>query len=96
MELARDLSTQAFIDALSRFVSRRGIPSRIYSDRGNNFIGAANELPNLWYDIDSKESQDIQRECTRIGIDWHFNPARASHFGGLWGAGVKSMKTHLH
>lgn len=96
LELARDLSTQAFIDALARFVGRRGIPRRMYSDRGTNFIGAANELPNLWYDTNSKESQDFQREFTRIGIDWHFNPARASHFGGLWEAGVKSMKTHLH
>lgn len=96
LELVPNLTTKEFIDALNRFVGRRGIPSHMYSDQGTNFIGAANELPNLWYDTDSPESQAIQKECTQNGIEWHFNPARASHFGGLWEAGVKSMKTHLH
>lgn len=96
LELVPDLTTKSFIDTLKCFIARRGIPNRIYSDRGTNFIGTANELPNLWYDTKSKESQSIQKECIQIGIDWHFNPGRASHFGGLWEAGVKSMKTHLH
>lgn len=96
LELVPDLTTEAFIEALRCFVARRGIPTRMYSDRGTNFIGAAKELPNLWYDTNSRESKLIQDECTRKGIDWHFNPGRASHFGGLWEAGVKSMKTHLH
>lgn len=96
LELVHDLSTRAFIAALRRFVARRGVPSDIYSDRGTNFIGASHELPELWYDEQTRESQSIQREMADQGITWHFNPVRASHFGGLWEAGVKSMKTHLH
>lgn len=93
---AQDLSTQAFIAVLNRFIARRGIPSDMYSDRGTNFVGTNRELPKLWYDENSQESELIQRECSQQGITWHFNPARASHFGGLWEAGVKSVKTHLH
>jgi len=30
-----------------------------------------------------------------LGIDWKFIPVRSPHFGGLWEAGVKSMKSLL-
>ena len=41
------LITSAYIAGLIRFVSRRGLPSTIYSDNGTNFIGARNELTAL-------------------------------------------------
>lgn len=37
IEVVSDLSTPAFIAALHRFISRRGIPAHIYSDCGTNF-----------------------------------------------------------
>ncbi|XP_036345658.1 uncharacterized protein LOC118754893, partial [Rhagoletis pomonella] len=47
MELVKDLSTSAFIDALKRFVATRGVPSCIWSDNATNFVGARNELSDL-------------------------------------------------
>lgn len=38
LEVVADLSTNCFIAALKRFVSRRGIPLNIYSDNGRNFL----------------------------------------------------------
>lgn len=96
LELVSDLSTDAFIAALNRFVSRRGKPNRIHSDFGSNFKGAAIELPNLLSQATSEASKLVQQELLRQSIEWRFIPARAPHFGGLWEAGVKSMKNHLY
>jgi hypothetical protein len=44
LEYVLDLTTEAFIGTLKRFVSRRGMPTDIYSDCGSNFVGADKEL----------------------------------------------------
>jgi hypothetical protein len=38
LEVVSDLSTDAFIAALNRFVARHGLPTDIYSDCGTNFV----------------------------------------------------------
>jgi hypothetical protein len=40
LEVVSELSTQAFIGALNRFIARRGLCNHIYSNNGGNFIGA--------------------------------------------------------
>ncbi|XP_062558256.1 uncharacterized protein LOC134223133 [Armigeres subalbatus] len=40
LEAVEDLSTDSFMAALQRFVSRRGYPKQMFSDNGTNFIGA--------------------------------------------------------
>lgn len=44
--LCKDLSTAAIIMCLKDFANRRGVPFRIRSDQGTNFIGAAKVLAN--------------------------------------------------
>lgn len=70
--------------AFRRFIARRGRCTDIYSDCGTNFVGADKYLKQIFTDIASTEA-----------INWHFNPPSAPHFGGLWEAGIKSVKTHL-
>lgn len=44
LEVVSDLSTAEFIASFRRFISRRGLPSRIYLDNATNFVGASNLL----------------------------------------------------
>lgn len=37
----------------------------------------------------------ISEFCTAQNISWKFIPEHTPHFGGLWEAAVKSMKSHL-
>ncbi|GFX13946.1 uncharacterized protein TNCV_3422571 [Trichonephila clavipes] len=47
LEIVSDLTTEAFLAALKRFVARRGQPIEIHSDNGRNFVGANNELRKI-------------------------------------------------
>lgn len=44
IELVSSLSTEAFLNALKRFIARRGKVLHTYSDNGTNFQGASNTL----------------------------------------------------
>lgn len=92
LEAVSDLSSSAFLASLRRFVSRRGLPSDIYSDNGKNFKGVANHIKQLFQII---RSEDIQNFSTSNFINWHFIPPYAPHFGGIWEAAVKLTKNHL-
>lgn len=41
-EIVSNLSTEAFISCLKRFIDRRGVPSTLYSDNATNFVGVNN------------------------------------------------------
>ena len=47
LEIVANLTSEAFIACLWRFVSRRGRPHLIMSENGTNFVGANNELKEL-------------------------------------------------
>ena len=95
-DLCASLSTKEFIATLDRFVARRGCPADIFSDNGTNFVGAWEEIRELQKFTESQEvRQAILQFSTSNHIRWHYSPPRAPHFGGLWEAAVKQMKTTL-
>ncbi|XP_039315534.1 uncharacterized protein LOC120360046 [Solenopsis invicta] len=94
LELVSDLTKEAFIAALRRFVSRRGKPAHIYSDNGTTFVGSNNALIEFGKFI-AKEVKNLSETIEDLGISWHFIPSYSPHFGGLWEAGVKATKYHL-
>lgn len=94
--LAKDLTTQSFLNCLKRFCARRGKPAHIHSDNGLNFVGANNYFLELYSLLNQKEHNNIVTSfLAEDQIKWHFIPARSPHMGGLWEAAVKSAKYHL-
>lgn len=95
IEVVSDLTTEAFLACLSRFLSRRGRCTDLYSDNGKNFVGAKNEINDICKLINSNEhNTKVSRHLIDQKINWHFNPLRSPHFGGLWEAAVKSFNHH--
>jgi len=93
LETVSDLTTEAFVACLRRFIARRGKPVSIWSDHGSNFVGAKRHLREL-YEFLKQSSTDsmITDFCSTQNIRWEFIPEQAPHFGGLWEAAVR---THL-
>lgn len=83
LELVSSFTSDAFIAAMLRFVSRRGTVTNMYSDNGTDFVGAFKKLNSIATKLES------------LVVEWSFIPPLSPHFGGLWEAGVKSVKTHL-
>ncbi|XP_031336996.1 uncharacterized protein LOC116166263 [Photinus pyralis] len=97
LELVSSLSTENFLQAFKRFISRRGVVSEINSDNGTNFIGARTSLDELYKVIYSPEyNKSIGNELANRGIQWKLIAPGAPHMGGLWEAGVRSVKSHLY
>lgn len=94
LELVSSLTIDGFLNAFKRFISRRGRPSNVYSDNGSNFLGACRQLQELYRFLSAK-GDDIAENLVSERINWHFIPCRAPNFGGLWEAGIKSVKFHL-
>ncbi|XP_050535031.1 uncharacterized protein LOC126902051 [Daktulosphaira vitifoliae] len=93
LEPVSDLSADAFMACLRRFISRRGLPSHIWSDNATNFVGTKREI--IKYYAKQRSGRTVYDELLDEGIQWIFIPPSAPHFGGVWEAAVKSCKYHL-
>ena len=87
IEIAQSLDTDSMINALRRFISVRGYPEQIRSDRGSNFTKADKELKEA---IEGWNEHEINNFC-RQKIEWIFNPPSASHMGGAWERMIHSV-----
>lgn len=96
IELANDLSTSSFLNCLKRFISRRGLCKRLYSDNATNFVGAQNELMKIAEFVASlNKNKDFNKFCLESYIEWKHIPPRSPHHGGLWESAIKSAKHHI-
>lgn len=88
IDFVMSVSTEAFVNALWRFVNVRGRPKTVYSDNGTNFIGTTNLFNKLNW-------PDIERTAGIEQIKWIFNPPSAAWWGGWWERLIRTIKDLL-
>lgn len=93
LEVANSLETDACINAIRRFISRRGQVVHIRSDNGTNFTGAERELRDA---LSKLNHQRIQGAVIQDGVEWSFNPLMGSHHGGVWERMIRMIRRILN
>ncbi|GBN01752.1 hypothetical protein AVEN_106874-1 [Araneus ventricosus] len=81
LEVVSSLSTEHFLLAFRRFISRRGICHTVNSDNAMTFKGADIELKRLYMNICEPE---VQNYFGKKGIKWQYIVERAAWWGGYW------------
>ena len=96
LEVVTNMSEEAFLVALRRFVSRSGLPRVIRTDNGTKFVSIDSKLTAMYQTLDKQESQQqISSYLSSHRIQWKRIPVRSPNFGGIWETGVRSAKRLL-
>ncbi|XP_022233727.2 uncharacterized protein LOC111081881 isoform X1 [Drosophila obscura] len=92
LEVAEDLSCNAFMHLFRQFGCRRGFPIEMYSDNGTNFKRASKEIQEV---ITDWPKDELLQFLTTKNCSWFFNPPLSPHMGGAWERLIQSVKTYL-
>nr|XP_021329205.1 uncharacterized protein LOC110439111 [Danio rerio] len=93
IEVADSLDTDSCINAIRRFICRRGQVTIMRSDNGTNFVAAERELREAIQQLDNYK---IERALQPKGIKWIFNSPAASHQGGIWERQIRTARRILN
>lgn len=95
LESANSLETDSFINALRRFLARRGPVRQIRSDCGTNIVGAKNELRKALTEMDKARVKDylLKNDCN--WVEFQFNTPRSSHMAGSWERQIRTIRNAL-
>ena len=104
IEVTCTMETDFFIQALRRFIARRGKVRSIRSDNGINFVGTDSELRKALEEMNQEQIRDYLLQNGTDWITWYKNPPGASHMGGVWERQIQTarnilaalLKTHGH
>ncbi|XP_028413086.1 uncharacterized protein LOC114535945 [Dendronephthya gigantea] len=89
IEVASSLDTESFINALRRFVARRGQPEEMRSDNGGNFVKGEKELRQA---VNDWNQTQIHEALLQQHVKWTFNPPAGSHHGGVWERCIRTVR----
>lgn len=83
------------MNALSRFLSRRGPVRQLRCDQGTNFAGARNELKAALDELDQVQLQEYFVENGCEWIPFQMNVPHSSHMGGVWERLIRTVRCAL-
>lgn len=95
LELVSDMTAEAFIACFKRFIARRGHCHELWSDHGTNFVASEKILMEMWEQGKGELPEELRVLLDAQNTRWRYIPPGAPNFGGLWEAGIKSVKYHL-
>jgi hypothetical protein len=95
IESTSSVDTDSFIQALRRFVARRGSVREIISDNGTNFVGANNEWKRAYKSMNHNQISDFLLSKSCDWIEWKRTPPKASHMGGVWERQIRTVRSVL-
>ena len=93
LEVVPKLDTDICLNAIMRFIARRGKPNTIISDNGTNFVGAEREFAEY---VAAWNKERIEEHLVQRGKRGKFNPPAAPHFRGVWERLVRSCKKAMY
>ena len=95
LEVSASLETDSFINALRRFINRRGPVRTIRCDQGSNLVGAKNELEKALSSVDQSRVRHFLLERNCDWIEFQLNVPSASHMGGVWERQIRTARNVL-
>ncbi|GFX33343.1 integrase catalytic domain-containing protein [Trichonephila clavipes] len=79
LEILSDLTSDAIIATLKRFMSRRGKCSKIFTDNATNFVDANSQLKAFYKTLNFPD-QNLAAYFTEESIEWNFIPPISNDF----------------
>jgi len=91
LEVTEAMDTDAVLNALSRFVDVRGLPTDILSDNWKTFVSEDKELESWVRNLE----EDLLVTPSQAKVKWTFAPPRGPHHGEVYEIMVKATKRCL-
>ncbi|KRX71583.1 Uncharacterized protein T06_8612 [Trichinella sp. T6] len=93
LEVASDMTVVRVMEAIRRFIARRGKPRILQSDNFRSIKQLDHELQLLWV---KKMTDCLEKELSAHRIQWKFIAERAPWMGGYLERLIRSIKNSLH
>jgi hypothetical protein len=84
LELVTTLSTEHFLNAFRRFISRKGTPKHIWSDNASQLKHASQIIPNTMSLKEIFSDDTLTHYFMKRNIQWHFTTEYAPWKGGCY------------